>query len=238
LAQWLADEYILGFGSLISCSQGPTDPKKIITKFNIKIWMGRIARLTDHGGHCAKPLPLAAIMRTTVDLFHFNNWIQTSYRLNLAAQEIYATLQTKYDDANSKGDIWTDNDLFLGLMQSYMLTVAFGVENLLKGICIKNYQENCSLESLKSLSDLENAIWKNSSHDLPRLAEISKLSFSTDEMDMLKRLKAYSIWAGRYHMPKYEHEIIDLLKGNFKFQILSEDRKLISTLYSKVKQLI
>jgi hypothetical protein len=176
-------------------------------------------------------------MPTTSDLLHYNYWINTSERLRLAAEEIFILFETRYDKSSEMGTIWEDNELILGLMQAYMLTISFGVENLLKGYCIFNFQKSNSLISVKSVKELEKQLWgSKNGHDLLKISECGGLLLSADESKMLARLQHYSIWAGRYHTPKHEHEMRELMKGEFVFATYASERRLIATLFGKVKK--
>ncbi len=174
-------------------------------------------------------------MPTISDKLKYNYWIHTAETLRMAANEIFRLFEEKYDNASEKNTIWEDNNLISGLMQSYMLTIAFSVENLLKGFCIYNYQRSNDLDSIRSLKELEKQLWGSKGHDLIKIAGCANLSLSQNEAEMLKRIQVYSIWAGRYHIPKHEHEIKALVEGKFTFATYASDRKLIPQLFERIK---
>lgn len=178
-------------------------------------------------------------MTSTSQILHYRNWLNTAKRLFASSKIIFSSFQVRYNRAEGENTLIEDSEELLGLMLSYMLVISFAVENLLKGYSIFEYQKSKSLDSFKSVKDLENVLWgSKKSHDLNAIALSGNLEIVDTEKEMLKRLERYSIWAGRYHTPRNEHEIHELMKGKYEFKIISADQKLISNLFSKIEKSI
>ena len=79
------------------------------------------------------------------------------------------------------------------------LMCGLAFENLFKAAIIK-----CKGASLKNGRLQE---WPGKGHDLIALADISHIKLTPERRDLLSRLAAYVVWAGRYPIPKSQEKM-------------------------------
>lgn len=84
------------------------------------------------------------------------------------------------------------SDTLITFMQSYMLLVGYAIENIVKGLLIARLPEETK-ELPKYLSD------KIFSHSILSLMP-SDMVLTKLERNLLTRLQAFTVWAGRYPM--------------------------------------
>ncbi len=128
-----------------------------------------------------------------------NTWRSSAKQLSTAAAKFERRIRRMWDRELSGTGIASaykrKHDAETAYLQNiYMMLLGFAVENNIKAIIAKKYQEIVRTTAQKSgkLPDLLK------SHDLPKLARRAGLELNTDESSVLRRLTASVTWAGRY----------------------------------------
>jgi hypothetical protein len=109
-----------------------------------------------------------------------------------------------------------------------MMLSGFAIENMIKGLLV------CRLPKPRSLKDP--AFKKMLHHDLIKLVPADVI-LSEKESELLTRLQTFTVWAGRYPMPKdpdkYYSSVI-----NSEVSLKGSDSTLISELFFKFDHMI
>jgi hypothetical protein len=128
-----------------------------------------------------------------------NTWKSSAKQLSTAAAKFERRIRRMWDRELSGTGIASaykrKHDAETAYLQNiYMMLLGFAVENNIKAIIAKKYQEIVRTTAQKSgkLPDLLK------SHDLPKLARRAGLELNTHESGVLRRLTASVTWAGRY----------------------------------------
>lgn len=109
----------------------------------------------------------------------------------------------------------------------YLMLAAFGIENILKGIILKN-DPSADPKRLNKLF---------SGHDLKSLAKQADINCTPEESDLLKRLSIAAVQA-RYPIPRKWEQYRDGLDGSGKRPrvVFSKDMKRIVNFIDKLTQ--
>lgn len=89
-----------------------------------------------------------------------------------------------------KSDEWI---MLWGIGRSYLLLAGLALENLVKGICIKNDPTIVSQQKVE---------WGRSGHELTDLFDKAGITLDTDELRFIEKLQEFVLWVGRYSLPK------------------------------------
>ena len=136
-------------------------------------------------------------------LFWDIHWIHKARDLYKSAQLLEPELLKVWDSYREKSKNLSAKILPDYYQGAYFMLIAFAIENLFKAVAVRNnrflYQKNFE-QTKKFPKELQE-------HDLTKLAQIARLTFSEQEEDLMRRLSRSAIWYGRYPVPiKYEDE--------------------------------
>lgn len=124
-------------------------------------------------------------------------WVLEARRLKLAADLLFNTYHSDLEKlAEGASPLDLEN---LELAGPATLLYGFALENALKAIAIQQDGEAIQNGRLRK--------WPGSGHDLIQIAKLSNQQLSEDETDILNRLSQFSIWAGRYPLPRTPDEM-------------------------------
>jgi len=135
------------------------------------------------------------------DLLDPGLWIEMAKGLQSAANSLRPTVLIfwrKVELASQNKAMNPFPEPPLHFLATYNLLLGFVIENLLKGLIVKQkYDELASL--LKTKPNLPGLL---NGHNLPRLAEQAKLvDLTAVEKELLHRLSKTVLWCGRYPVP-------------------------------------
>lgn len=136
-------------------------------------------------------------------------WEIKAHELKLASETLYRGFKEAID--NNMSDI---NDNGLDQRESFgsiwMMLCGYSLECLLKGLYF-TINPNRNINNGKIVVD-----WKGSGHDLLTLVELcdeylqdhEKTNFNEEEKNYLRRVSEYTLWAGKYPLPKKYQNMI------------------------------
>jgi len=146
---------------------------------------------------------------------------------------------TVKDDRSLLRNHFERNQNIRSLLETNLLPLGFSIENLLKGLLIYQYKKLYALPENCAFEFLEKNIWKiGNSHDLNRLSKNAGLELTNDEAKLLTKLTKYSTWGGRYHIPKDDVGISNVITPGEGDLHTSQDQTTIDHLIKRVKELI
>lgn len=119
--------------------------------------------------------------------------------------------------------------------QSYSLLMGYSIENSLKGYAIEKYISENIQNKITSFDMLMKDVWKTrEGHDLIKLLDNFNITITSPEDLVLSRYKQFTIWAGKYHIPKDSKTYYENTYKN-KFGYIHYDQKVIKGLFSKIE---
>ncbi len=110
-------------------------------------------------------------------------WALTAFGHKRAAEVIWAACGE--DGASGIGE-----DAALGA--AYMLLTGYALENVIKALLLIKRPELCKPGRAPR--------WPGGGHNLPKLFDEGDVRLSSDERQLLDRLRAFVVWRGRYPM--------------------------------------
>jgi len=119
-------------------------------------------------------------------------WVDTANDLTRALSLLGAQIEAALSNSVNAPSAGLDERLFLH--PTYMMLVAYAVENYLKGALVAKSGWTVADVSSKFPTALK-------SHNLLDLMSKLDLHVNVEERDLLERVATYSIWAGRYPVP-------------------------------------
>lgn len=133
-----------------------------------------------------------------------DRWMSSAQNLLAAADRLWESVRADFDtqgklsdDGGSHADVVQSpgpDRPFLQHAAVYLMIAGFAVENALKAVLLRCEQAAATQES-RGVLRIAN---KLKTHDLRRLAREARISLEKAEYDLLDRLCAYLMWAGRY----------------------------------------
>jgi len=130
-------------------------------------------------------------------------------------------------------DHWV-NERQVAYVQTYMMLTAFSFENLIKG----------AHTALTPLLAIEQRIRKwnkyKSGHGLSGLSRLIDPHVVPDaeEAGFLSRLQEYSLWAGRYPIPKDSNQLFSSEHPEPRLQVRTTDPQLSKSLFAKYQEVL
>jgi hypothetical protein len=135
-------------------------------------------------------------------LFSWQHWFRSFEGLYESALKLEPSINDtwcNYSEHAKDKNIPLEPDYFQGV---YFMLMAYGVENLFKGLIVKAKQVELRSDYLES-NKLPACL---KSHDLLKLAKDSGYTLKKGEEGYLRRLTRNSTWAGRYPVPTNSNE--------------------------------
>jgi hypothetical protein len=169
-------------------------------------------------------------------------WWKKSSELNSAAELLYS----QFKDAIDK--LWVEGIHIEDIRREYgsiwMMLCGYSIECLFKGLYfLVNPTDN--IKQGKIVVD-----WRGSGHELLKLLELynhatspdKKIELKDNELDYIKRLSEFTIWAGKYPIPKrYQNLIPQESHGGYApltMIAVEGDKDLYDRIYSQLFELI
>ncbi len=133
-------------------------------------------------------------------------WMSSARNLLAASDRLWLSVQADLtgrqaspsQDAGDHADVAQSHDgprePFLQHAAVYLMLAGFAVENALKAVRVKQEQAGVTKAKPGVMAISKGLL----THDLRRLAGDAGLSLSSAERNLLERLQAYLMWAGRY----------------------------------------
>lgn len=125
-------------------------------------------------------------------------WVFTARNLRRAATALYVRFESEAERLSDESrNLAAPKDFHL--IGPILLLAGFAIENLLKGILVRN------TPGLISGGDLPQNLL---THDLVKLSQGTQVHVSAEERQLLEELTENSIWMGRYPIPRtYRHRM-------------------------------
>lgn len=165
-------------------------------------------------------------------------WFQTAERLMISASAMKEKL-FEIKSRNREKIIYTvgvedHQKQKLAYFQSYMMLMAFAVENQLKGFALERHLENNPSTPPKNFAELKNDVWKvKGGHELKQIASNCGIALNPEEEDLLERHEEFLKWAGRYPVPIKMGDYYTAMDNN-TLQYKSTDDYTLECLFSKL----
>jgi len=156
------------------------------------------------------------------------SWLENSKKLKFSADLIQKELDKLIRPFINGIFDYSKEDEIVALWKSYFLVIGFAFENLIKGLSIESHKE------VLSFKEIMNSYWKkhDNGHGISEIAKDNLNDLSDEEIDLLKRLEKYIVWAGRYPTSKNESRFISD-KASLIYK--SNDPKIINSLFQRMK---
>jgi hypothetical protein len=120
----------------------------------------------------------------------------------------------------------------LAFIEAFMMLTGFAFENLLKGIDIA---KNPNLVDSKKL---DTTLWNvRGGHGISIFAK-KVVSLNSSEINLLKRLEEYIVWAGRYPIPKSADTYNRASEPYNQRKFFRSDPELINSLFERFTEIL
>jgi len=142
-------------------------------------------------------------------------WLLTAQRLYASAKILAAETQRRWIDQDFRKPqdqrLLTDDHFQVSdFIPSYMMLVAFALENLFKAKLVK--QQSAQLKQQIAQTGKLPGLLKT--HNLKSLARSCNIVIDTQTANSLDRLAKFSVWRGRYHFAQTFQEFYHLTPEN------------------------
>lgn len=165
--------------------------------------------------------------------------MQASDRLKYSADILLERLAEILKDHSKTNSEFDNNEIVRSLLETNLLLLGYSIENALKALLICHYTKRKDLPDDCDFDFLEKEVWKTKKgHDLNALAKNTSLSITDEEYSLLTKLTKYSMWNGRYHIPKNAECIEKLIQPGPGDRHSSKDQSLFDNIISKIKMSI
>jgi len=121
-------------------------------------------------------------------------WIDQSDRHIIASQVIYREWEKLF---KKHPDLPIEQDQnIIALLDSYMLLLGLGMENIIKALIISIKPD------FDSIKELDLYKWSaNGGHGIKEMFLFNIPNLNHEEIDLLDRLQEFIVWAGKYNVP-------------------------------------
>ena len=153
-------------------------------------------------------------------------WIELARTLRLGARPVFTRL-TEIRDVPPNTDEGRLEKL--GCVRAYMLLTAVAFENMLKAIAVKRGLLTTDAGHLRPGISLS----PRSGHGLSEIARNLKLGLTRTDVDFLRRLEEYLVWAARYPVPLHAQESARAQKNSL-LRLISSDVQLSDDLFDRL----
>ncbi len=157
------------------------------------------------------------------------SWLEHATSLRIASRRIWSELEAVFDKTQVDDAVRLEK---LAYVRAYMLLNGVAVENLFKALAVKRRLIDVSGEKLDTQK-----MNPRGGHGLTTIAKILKISLTSEETDVLRRLEEYHYWSARYPVPK-KARVYDKAHGEKTLSLLSTDAEVIESLFTKISQLV
>ncbi len=159
-----------------------------------------------------------------------NAWLESARSLKLGARPLFEQLTKLLQSAGSRGDIRVE---ILGYVRASMLVLAVACESLLKAVAARR-----GLIAVRNKRlNLDPSLSARGGHGLTEIARNLRLDLTRDEIDLLRRLEEYLVWAGRYPVSKSSVDFVRTRIDDNLLTFSSSDFDLSDGLFEKVTPL-
>jgi len=121
-------------------------------------------------------------------------WIELARTLRLGARPVFTRLKQIRDVSPNTDEVRLEK---LGCVRAYMLLTAVAFENMLKAIAVKRGLLTADGGELRRDVSLS----PRGGHGLSEIASNLELDLTPTDVDFLRRLEEYIVWAARYPVP-------------------------------------
>lgn len=158
-------------------------------------------------------------------------WLDQSDRNIIASQVIYREWETILEQ---HPDLPTElNQTIIALLDSYMLLLGLGMENLIKALIISLKPD------FESVKELDSYKWSaNGGHGIKEMFTFNFPDLNQEEIDLLDRLQEFIVWAGKYNIPNKSSNYIASKTPHNKQCLKLIDNHTAMKLIEKVKPMI
>ncbi len=153
-------------------------------------------------------------------------WIELADSLRLGARPVFARLEEIRDTSPNKDQIRLEK---LGCVRAYMLLIAAAFENMLKAIAVKRG----ILAADGGQLDPNGSGFPGSGHALREMASSLQLDITPTDVDLLRRLGEYYLWASRYPVPRSAQRSARAQKNSL-LRLSSSDVQLSDDLFDRL----
>jgi hypothetical protein len=153
-------------------------------------------------------------------------WIELAQTLRLGARPVLARLQEIRDATPNNEDVRLEQ---LGCVRAYMLLIAAALENMLKAIAVKRGFITAAGGELHH----DGSVFPVNGHALKDMASSLQLELTPTDVDLLRRLGEYYLWASRYPVPKKARRSASAEK-NALLRLSSSDVQLSDDLFDRL----
>jgi len=153
-------------------------------------------------------------------------WIELAGSLRLGARPVFARLKEIRDASPNRDGVRLEQ---LGCVRAYMLLIAAAFENMLKAIAVKRGLLTADGGQLNPNA----AGFPGSGHALREMASSLQLDLTPTDVDLLRRLGEYYLWASRYPVPKSARRSASAQK-NLLLRLSSSDVQLSDDLFDRL----
>ncbi len=151
-----------------------------------------------------------------------NEWLESARRLKISADIIFSKLRQLELSKPSKQAERRKQEAFI---ESYMMLAGFALENLMKGIYFAENPGKITIEEIILKG------WSHSGHGLVDLNIDFPVKFNQHQRELLKRLEQFTIWAGRYPIPKTSSKFVEFGETVFNF----DDAEIINDVFKQLE---
>jgi hypothetical protein len=153
-------------------------------------------------------------------------WIELASSLRLAARPVFARWKEIRDASPNRDEVRLEQ---LGCVRAYMLLIAAAFENMLKAIAVKRGL----LIAHGGQLNPNGSEFPGSGHALREMASSLQLDLSPTDVDLLRRLGEYYLWASRYPVPKNAQRSASAQR-NVLLRLISSDVRLSDDLFNRL----
>ncbi len=164
-------------------------------------------------------------------------WLNLAKRLKLSADVMWKNYSDALNEYPLSQDVWNRR---LAFMESYMMLAGFTFENLLKGIDIgrnSNPEDDSGLDT--NLWAVHGRLWNvNGGHGISDFAKRIDENLTADEIELLKRLEEFIVWAGRYPIPKTANKFSNSNEPKNLTTLKDTDPEIINRLFKHFSEIL